>query len=121
MLIIRFQRVGKKNRPHFRLVVTESKNAAKKKANEILGFYDPIKKDKSVDGERVKYWMSVGAQISPSAHNFLVREKVMNAHKIAVHKKSKKEPVSQPHGASAEIKANSAHESVNEKQQETGS
>lgn len=89
MLIIRFQRVGKKNRPHFRLVVTESKNAAKKKANEILGFYDPIKKDRAVEGERIKYWMSVGARVSPSAHNFLVREKVISAPKIPVHKKPK--------------------------------
>lgn len=108
--MIRFQRVGKKNRPHFRLVVAESSNAAKKNAKEILGSYDPIKKDKSVDAERVKYWMSVGAQVSPSAHNFLVSQKVFNAPKIPVHKKSKKEQVVKASMSSAEVLVNGANE-----------
>ena len=86
MLKIRFQRVGKKNRPHFRLVLTEVSSAPKKKAQEILGFWDPIKKEKNIKVERVKYWLSVGAKTSPTANNFLVSENVIQGSKIPVHK-----------------------------------
>ncbi|RJQ13863.1 30S ribosomal protein S16 [Candidatus Parcubacteria bacterium] len=95
MLKIRFQRVGRKNQPHFRLVLTESTSSAKKKAKEILGFYDPVKKTSNVDPDRVKYWIDRGAQPSSTAHNFLVTKKVIEAKKIPVHKKAKpKEQVS---------------------------
>lgn len=86
MLKIRFQRVGKKNRPHFRLVLTEVSSAPKKKAQEILGFWDPIKKEKNIKVERVKYWLSVGAKTSPTVNNFLVSENVIQGPKIPVHK-----------------------------------
>ena len=86
MLKIRFQRVGKKNRPHFRLVLTEVSSAPKKKAQEILGFWDPIKKEKNIKVERVKYWLGVGAKTSPTANNFLVSENVIQGSKIPVHK-----------------------------------
>ncbi len=76
-----------------RLVLTEKAYSAKKKAKEILGSKDPFNKTEAVNAERVKYWLSVGAQTSNSAHNFLVKQGILQAPKIAVHKKSKKEPV----------------------------
>jgi len=89
MLKIRFQRVGKKNRPHFRLILTESRAAAKKKAKEILGFWDPLKKEGNIKADRVNYWLSVGAQPSDAAHNFLVSRSIIRGSKIQVHKKKK--------------------------------
>ncbi len=79
MLSIRLQRIGQKNQPSFRLVLTESKNAAKSgKFQEILGFHN-FRKDgtTTMKADRIKYWIGVGAQVSDTAHNLLVTEKVL--------------------------------------------
>lgn len=75
MLKIRLQRVGRKNDPSFRLVVTEGATAAKKigKFLEVLGNYDARKDRCSVKDERVKYWIKIGAKVSKTAHNLLAK------------------------------------------------
>ena len=75
MLKIRLQRVGRKNDPSFRMVVTESTNAAKKSGHfaEILGSYDARKGEPVVKADRVNHWISVGAKPSITAHNLLVK------------------------------------------------
>ena len=91
MLAIRLLRVGKKNQPAFKLVVTEKTNPPRAgRFLEELGYYNPLTKERSVNGERAKYWMSVGAKPSDTAHNLLVTEKVIEGEKIAVHAKAKK-------------------------------
>lgn len=86
MLKIRLQRVGKKHEPVFRIVVCDSKNSVKSGNNlEVLGSYDARDKNpKKVDADRVKYWISQGAQVSPTVHNFLVSEKIIEGSKINV-------------------------------------
>lgn len=66
MLKIRLTRVGKHAQPSFRVVLQEHTSAAKGKFIEALGYYKPADKPKvlNVDGERVKYWISVGAKPS---------------------------------------------------------
>ena len=97
MLIIRLQRVGRKNDPSFRLIVIDSKKAAKKGvAVEILGSYNPIKKTTALKPERIKYWLSVGAQTSASARNILVNNKVIDSPKVNKAKKPK--PLTKPAG-----------------------
>lgn len=91
MLTIRFIRRGKKNQPFFRIVVTDKKNPPKGgRFLEILGFFNPLTKEKSLKLERVKYWLSVGAQPSNRVYNLLVSEKIIQGKKMDVHKKSKK-------------------------------
>ena len=91
MLAIRLLRVGKKNQPAFKLVVTEKTRPPRGgRFLEELGYYNPITKDRSVNAERTKHWISVGAQLSATVHNLLVAEKVIEGDKIAVHAKSKK-------------------------------
>lgn len=83
MLIIRLQRVGRKNDPNFRLVVTDSKRAPKSGGYlEALGSYSPKTKKTTLQSERIKRWIVNGAQLSPTAHNLLVREKIIEAPKI---------------------------------------
>ena len=85
MLIIRLQRVGRKNEPSFRLVLTDSKNAAKSgKFNEILGSHSFRKDGTALKADRIKYWISVGAQVSDTAHNLLLAQKVITGKKINV-------------------------------------
>ena len=89
MLKIRFQRIGRKNDPSFRAVLTDSKNSTKSgKFLEILGTYNPKAKDdsekKNLNTERIKYWMAEGAKCSDTMHNFLVHDKVIAGKKVNV-------------------------------------
>ncbi len=103
MLVIRFFRIGKKNQPSFKIVVTDKrKSSTRGRFVEEVGFYNPQSKEKVLKTERIKYWLSVGAQPSPTVHNLLVSEKIIEGKKIDVHKKpKKKETASAPAGATA--------------------
>ncbi len=91
MLKIRLQRTGRKNIAQFRVVLTDSKNAAKSgKFLEILGSYNPHAGTFEVKADRVKHWLSVGAQPSDTIHNFLVHNKLVEGKKRNV--LSKKAP-----------------------------
>ncbi|MFA5652191.1 MAG: 30S ribosomal protein S16 [Candidatus Paceibacterota bacterium] len=92
MLIIRLKRIGRVHEPSFRIVVTDSKNGPKSgNAVEVLGSYDARagKGENHIDGERVKYWISKGAQVSDTVHNFLVDQKILTGKKINVLPKNK--------------------------------
>lgn len=86
MLIIRLQRVGKKNEPTFRIVLTDSKNGPKSgKFLEILGSYDARDKNESkVDADRVKELIANGAQVSDTVRNFLITKGVIEGDKVNV-------------------------------------
>lgn len=92
MLVIRLFRVGKKNQPSFKIVVTDKKKPVRAgRFVEQVGFYNPLTKEKVLKGDRIKYWLSVGAKPSDTIFNLLVSEKLVDGKKIASHKKSKKE------------------------------
>lgn len=84
MLAIRFNRVGKRNRAHFRVVVQEHTIAPGGNHIEILGSYDPHKKVSVLKAERVKYWIEKGAQVSDTAWNLFVKEGIIEGKKRAV-------------------------------------
>lgn len=83
--MIRLQRVGRKHEPTFRVVLTESQNATKSgKFTEILGSYDPRSDKVALKEDRVKYWLSVGATPTPTVHNLLISQKLLQGKKINV-------------------------------------
>lgn len=91
MLVIRFFRTGKKNQPSFKIVVTDKRNPPRGgRFVEQVGFYNPLIKEKVLQKERVKYWLSQGAKPSDTVHNMLVKEGILEGAKIPVHKKPKK-------------------------------
>ena len=91
MLMIRLQRIGRKNDSAFRVLLTDSKNSAKSgKFKEILGSYNLKKGEVVFNQERVLYWISQGAQVSDTIHNFLVSQKIIPGKKVNV--LSKKSP-----------------------------
>jgi small subunit ribosomal protein S16 len=61
---IRFRHVGRPHDAFFRLVAIDRRGARDDKPIEILGTFDPHKKKKpeALQVERLKYWLSVGAQ-----------------------------------------------------------
>ena len=90
MLKIRLQRLGRKNDPAFRVVLTDSKNSTKSgKFLQILGTYNPKAGETKFESEKIKYWISKGAKLSGTMHNFMVHEKIVVAKKINVLPKKK--------------------------------
>lgn len=83
MLIIRLQRIGKRGRPSYRFIVSEKHHDTQSGSAEILGVYQPVGKEKifKVDAERIKYWISKGAQMSPTVNNLLLKEKIIEGKK----------------------------------------
>lgn len=65
---IRMKRLGRHKRPFFRVCAIDSRRPRDGKVIEELGFYDPLVKDVDaravLNGERIAYWLSVGAQPS---------------------------------------------------------
>ncbi len=103
MLVIRLFRTGKRNQPSFKIVVTDKrKSSTRGRSVEEVGFWNPITKEKALKQERIKYWLSVGAQPSATVFNLLVSAKIIEGKKkIDVHKKPKKKAASAPAGAPA--------------------
>ncbi|MFA6257779.1 MAG: 30S ribosomal protein S16 [Candidatus Paceibacterota bacterium] len=90
MLKIRLQRIGRKNDPAFRVVLTDSKNSTKSgRFLEILGTYNPKAGETKFQADRIKYWTSKGAKLSDTMHNFLVHQKVIEGKKVNVLPKKK--------------------------------
>ena len=95
MLSIRFLRIGKKHQPSFKIVVTDKRRPPRGgRFREEVGFWNPLTKEKKINSERIKYWLSKGAKASDTVYNLLVKEKVIEGKKIDVHKKAKKKPAS---------------------------
>src|SRR3989344_6314068 len=91
MLTIRLTRKGKKNQPFFRVVVIDKRRSSKGgRAVEEVGYVDPLTKRKSLKKERILHWIKMGAQPSPTIHNLLVTEKIIDAKKINKSKNPKK-------------------------------
>jgi small subunit ribosomal protein S16 len=90
MLKIRLQRIGRKNDPSFRAVLTDSKNSTKSgKFLEIVGTYNPKSGEANFKVDRIKHWVGKGAKLSDTLHNFLVHQKAIEGKKINVLPKKK--------------------------------
>ena len=67
------KRVGAKNAPVFRIVVADGRSPRDGKFIEEIGTYQPLKKGENfkMDLDRVKYWLSKGAQPSDTVASFI--------------------------------------------------
>ncbi|MBL8481167.1 MAG: 30S ribosomal protein S16 [Rhodocyclaceae bacterium] len=70
MVVIRLARGGAKKRPFYNIVATDSRNRRDGRFIERVGFYNPCatatEKGLSINQERLAYWTSHGAQMSPT-------------------------------------------------------
>ncbi len=95
MLVIRFNRVGRKNHAQYRIVVQEKSVAPGGRHVAMVGSYDPHSKAITLKEGEIKQFIANGAQPSDSVHNLLVREGVIDAPKRAL-KLPEKEAEEQP-------------------------
>lgn len=91
MLKIRLQRIGKRGQAYFRVVVLEHTKKPKGEFLELLGSYDPHQKQFKAKKDRLDYWVSKGAQVSPTVNNLLINYKVWDKEKMQSWKPKKKE------------------------------
>lgn len=93
MLSIRLSRVGKKKQPIYKIIVLDKKKDPWGKFIENLGSYNPRTNPRTINLkiERIKYWLSIGAQPSATVYNFLVDEKIINTKKVKTTIPKKKE------------------------------
>jgi len=74
MLKIKLSRVGKRKQPIYRLLIVEKQKDPWGTYIENVGEYNPRLQPPMIklNEERIKYWMSVGAQPTDTVHNMLV-------------------------------------------------
>ncbi len=75
-LKIRMARAGTKKRPHYQIVIAESRSPRDGRFIEQLGYYAPmLPKDHAdrlrIDLEKAKAWLAKGATASDRVHRFL--------------------------------------------------
>ena len=75
MLNIKLQRVGKRGQAYFRVIISEHTKNPQGSFLELLGSYDPHKKVFKVKKDRIEYWISKGAGVSPTVNNLMVNYK----------------------------------------------
>lgn len=82
---MRLQRIGRKNDPSYRVLVVDSRQGPKSgKYVDLLGSYNPKMDRVQVDGEKAKSWISKGVQVSPTVHNILVGQNIIEGKKVNV-------------------------------------
>jgi len=86
MLAIKLSRFGKKKQPTFRLIVLEKSKDPWGDYLEMLGHYNPRTKEATFNADRIKYWISKGAEPTDSVHNLLVTQKILEGKKVGVTK-----------------------------------
>ena len=79
MVRIRLRRMGKKKAPTYRIVVADARSPRDGKFIEIIGNYAPTRQPKvlNIDGERARYWLSVGAQPSDTVRYLFTKAGVL--------------------------------------------
>ncbi len=111
MLMMRLQRIGRKNDPSYRVVVVDSRQGPKSgKHLDLLGTFSPKLNRVVIDGERAKKWIKNGTQVSGTVHNLLISQKIIEGKKINV--LPKKSPVIDEAKIKAEAEAKAKAEAA---------
>jgi small subunit ribosomal protein S16 len=75
MLCIRLRRTGTTKKPHYRVVVADSRAWRDGRFVEVLGHYDPRREPAlvKIDSERARFWIERGARPSETVRSLLKR------------------------------------------------
>lgn len=72
-LVIRLTKMGKKGESKYRVIVKEKRDRRDGNAVEILGWFQKTATGNKMElkKDRIAYWKSVGAQMSPTVQELL--------------------------------------------------
>lgn len=106
---MRLQRIGRKNNPSYRVIVTDSRNAPSRGLPvDQVGTYEPRLDRVVIDAEKVKKWLGHGVQASDTVHNLLITNKIIEGKKRNA--LSRKSPIIDEAKIKAEAEAKAAKE-----------
>ena len=93
--VIRLSRQGRRNRPHYRVGVFDRRSRRDGPPIEHLGHYVPLIEDDekkvTLDEERIRYWLSEGADVSETVRSFLKKRGIQVPTRSKKRKKKKVE------------------------------
>lgn len=80
MVKIRLRRMGRRNKPFYRVVVADSRSPRDGKFIDIIGHYNPLTDPAtiSIDGEKALKWLSYGAQPTDTVRSLLGKLGIMD-------------------------------------------
>lgn len=85
MVRIRLQRLGRRHRPFFRLNAVDQRSKLDGSVIEELGWYNPVarggEQEYSLNEDRIRHWLSVGAQPTDTVKDILVKHGMYDADK----------------------------------------
>ena len=113
MVKIRMKMMGRKHRPFFRLCAMDVRTARDGRVLEELGTYDPLVREVDaravLNGERISYWLGVGAQPTEKAKTLIKKYGQNGTHlekqKAALEKVKTTRPTARPKPMAAETAA----------------
>jgi small subunit ribosomal protein S16 len=80
---IRLQRLGRRNRPFYRISVMDERVKRDGRLIEELGWYDPVSKDESkqlhLNDDRAKFWIGQGAKPSETLMDIFAKRNLVDA------------------------------------------
>lgn len=90
MVRIRMKRMGRPHRPFYRISAIEKTVRRDGKVLENLGTYDPMSPDETkqivLNEERIKHWLSLGAQPSDTMMDLLVKKNLVDGTEWKAHR-----------------------------------
>jgi len=105
--IMRLKRMGRRNRPFFRVVVADSRHPRDGRFIEELGHYDPLKDpaEVEIDEGKVLKWLGEGIELSDTVRSILKREGLLKKwHDASVgEEKSEEKKTAAPPAEEAEV------------------
>jgi len=77
MLVIRFQKVGKRNQKILRLVLQDKRWKLNGKVIRVLGWWNPYLKEGNFDKDTILFYLEHGAQLSDTARDILRKNRII--------------------------------------------
>lgn len=124
---IRMKKLGRRHRPFFRICAIDGRSPRDGRVLEELGTYDPAVPDVDaraiLNGERVNYWLSVGAQPSDKVRTLIKKYGLEGTHleaqraaldRLAQSRRRPEPPQPQPEAETADAQQDSAEEAAEE-------
>jgi small subunit ribosomal protein S16 len=86
--------MGRRHRPFYRLNAVEKRTQRDGRVLENLGWYNPMEKDAAkqveLNADRIKHWLSQGAQATDTVNDLLARHEVIDAAAWTAKRESKR-------------------------------
>jgi small subunit ribosomal protein S16 len=80
MLKIKLSRIGKKDMPYYRIIVSEARSKRNGKYIDLIGTYNPMVNPKVIDIDNQKYssWIAKGAQPTQTVKSLFAKSSQNN-------------------------------------------